>query len=121
MALGLMKGKSVLIGSVLVIVGTLLVMTTFEPAFQDRVESIADPSFSSNRERINMGRVTFDMFKDAPLLGVGGGNYGQASEPYRPKYNVISTSSPHNNLYTQVAEKGILGLGAFIYMWYVFF
>lgn len=122
LALGLIKGKRFVIAIGLVVTLIVLLMSTLEPNFFSyRVKSIGDTTFLSNRQRIEMVKVTFGMLKAHPFLGVGGGNYGQASEPYRHKYGVISKSHPHNNLLSQTAEKGLLGLAAFLYIWYVFF
>ncbi len=119
--LGLMRGKEAMIGIGISLGVVLLIMSGLEPAFSQRVKSISDPNFSSNRDRINMAKVTYEMFKDNPILGVGSGNYGRASEVYRQKYGLETKSHPHNNLLAQLAQKGLLGLGAFIYIWYLFF
>jgi hypothetical protein len=121
LALGLMKGKRFFIGIGIAVIFVILLMSTLEPSFYSRVKSIGDTELHANRERFDMAKVTFEMFKVRPLLGVGGGNYGQASEPYRQKFGVISKSHPQNNLLSQTAEKGLLGLAAFLYIWYVFF
>lgn len=121
LVLGLMRGKRTVITIGCAVTFVVLFMSILQPSFLARVKSIVNPAVFSNLERINMGKVTFEIFKNAPFLGVGVGNYSQASEPYRSKYNVISKSHPHSNILTQIAEKGALGLCVFVYMWYVFF
>jgi len=121
-ALGFMKGGRTIIGlgiAISVVIFYLVFMAPFP--FNSQVKNIVNPEYPSNRERIEMIRVTLDMLKANPILGVGGGNYGAASEVYRQEYGVVSKSHPHNNLFSQTAEKGLLGLGAFLYIWYIFF
>jgi O-antigen ligase len=121
LSLGMMKGKRAFIGIGIAVPLVALLVSVLEPENSWRLKSIGNPAYISNRQRIEMAEVTFETFKANPLLGVGGSNYGQASEPYRQKYGVISKSHPHNNLFSQTAEKGLLGLVAFLYLWYVFF
>lgn len=121
MVLALMKGKRAVMGIGFAVIILTTLVSILEPAFISRIKSIVDPTKFSNLERINMWRASLEMAKESPILGVGPGNYTEASGPYREKYGVVSTSSPHNNYFLQLTEKGVLGLGVFIYLWFVFF
>ena len=113
-ALGALKGKRAVVGICLGLTLLVVLVSSFEENFLSRIKSIADPNNHSNFTRINMLKVTYEMFKESPVFGVGSGNYGEVSEPYRLRYEVANSSHPHNNLLTQVAEKGLLGLSAFL-------
>ena len=119
--LGFMKGRRTAMGIGVAAVLVVSLIALLQPAYWDRIKSIADPSHPGNRPRIQMARVTFHMFKEDPLFGVGAGNYGKGSELFRRQYGVSNKSHPHNNLYSQIAEKGLLGLGVFICIWWIFF
>ncbi len=121
MVLALMKGKKAVIGIGFAVIILMTLVSILEPAILHRITSIGDLTKFSNLERINMWKASLEMAKEAPILGVGPGNYTEASGPYREKYGVISKSSPHNNLFLQLTEKGLLGLGVFVYLWFVFF
>ena len=119
--LGLLKGKRMVIWVGLATIFVVVLMSILQPTFGQRIKSIFDPTYYSNNQRINMAKISIEMFREAPFLGVGEGNYPRASEPFREKYSVTSKSHPHNNLLAQLAGKGLLGLGAYIYMWYIIY
>ena len=70
-----------------------------------------------DRGRLHMWRSTFAMIGDAPLLGVGLGNWEFAYVPYdggkmiEPRYNPLR---PHNDLIWIWAETGTVGLALFV-------
>ena len=115
------KGKKVLILFLTVVVLVFSSLAMIEPGFRDRLKSLIDPEFSSNLDRIGMWKVSMDMLVENPILGVGPGNYPVSSEPYRMKYNVKGKSHPHNNLLSQMTDKGLLGLGVYLWLWVVFY
>ena len=115
------KGKKILIVFLMGIVLVFSSLAALEPGFRDRLKSLVDPEFPSNIERIGMWKVSLDMFGENPILGVGPGNYTLSSGPYRMKYKVIGKSHPHNNLLSQLTEKGMLGLGVYLWLWVVFY
>lgn len=95
--------------------GVLVIST---PVIKDRVSSILDMSNQSNSERVLLWKSAWNMFRDHPLLGVGPGNF---VEVYRPYYISPDAKEPelghaHNNFMQMLAETGIIGLSAFVYM-----
>ncbi|MGH7961803.1 MAG: O-antigen ligase family protein, partial [Candidatus Binatia bacterium] len=55
-----------------------------------------------------------------PLLGWGYGNYKQFRTPYYQRYPWANTKAhAHNNFLQMWIEAGLLGLGAFLYLFWV--
>lgn len=88
------------------------------PLIKNRVCSITDMTNQSNSERILLWNSSWKMFLDYPLVGVGAGNFG---EVYKSRYILPEAKEPglghaHNNFFQMLAEAGVIGVSAFIYM-----
>lgn len=103
------------------IISALLVLIFF-PAVRTRAVSIMDlKADQSNLERIRIWQTTLDMIQDRRLFGVGIGNYRAVFDQYREQYGASSHSHAHNTLLQVMAENGLIGLIAYLFIWYVFF
>ena len=92
------------------------------PTLLNRVSTIADLNMQSNSERLLMWQSAWQMFKDNPLFGVGYGSYKVA---YQTKYispdaKERTLEHAHNNFMQMLAECGIVGFAAFVFMWIYF-
>lgn len=93
------------------------------PAIKDRVQSIAHYQ-SGTDDRIPLWTSAWHMFQDHPVFGIGPGNF---SEVYVPHYMLPQAKEPylvhaHNNFIHMLAETGIIGELAFIYLFgYILF
>jgi len=97
-------------------VPALLVFVTFLPLdLFGRLISVFDMKKASNFERVRMVQAGVEMIRDHPVLGLGPANVKQNYSLYR-KADVPSPRPPHlhNNIVQLWAERGILGLGAYI-------
>jgi len=97
-------------------VPALLLFVTFLPLdLFGRLISTFDMKQSSNFDRIRMLEAGVEMIRDHPLLGVGPANVKEAYAIYR-KQDAPRPRPPHlhNNVVQLWAERGILGLGAYI-------
>jgi len=70
--------------------------------------------------RIGLVLITWDMFKDRPMLGVGFGHFRDHAPPYArnpssPYYAFASAAMEHNNFLSILAECGLAGL--ILYVW----
>jgi O-antigen ligase len=100
----------------------VLVLIAVSPGLRARVISITNVETDwSNLGRIRIWRTTADVIATAPVLGVGDGNYRAAMAPYLARYGAKAHSHPHNALLQQWATKGLIGLAAYIAIWFVFF
>ena len=83
--------------------------------------------------RINAGKKSIELFKSSPLFGVGLGNYGNYSEERtqfefhllnqrnRLTYQELGSYSPHNVLFSVLAESGVFGITTFLILLAYFF
>lgn len=94
----------------------LVLFVTFMPLpLFSRLISTFDARQSSNFDRIRMLEAGVEMIKDHPLLGVGPANVKEAYSIYR-RHDAPRPRPPHlhNNVVQLWAERGILGLGAYL-------
>jgi putative inorganic carbon (hco3(-)) transporter len=102
--------------ALLMLVPVILLVTV--PTLRQRVLSIGDTRFASNSERLQMWRIGARVLQDHPLLGVGPGNIRNVSASYQtPEQHQTYGHWGHlHNTYVHIAaERGILGLAAFLF------
>ncbi len=80
-----------------------------------RVISTFDVKQESNFDRLRMLEAGAEMIRDFPLLGVGPANVKEVYSIYR-RHDAPRARPPHlhNNVVQLWAERGVLGLGAYI-------
>ena len=113
------------------------------PALEQRVSEISrvTPSsftlqvpreeiFLSLHQRLLMWNVSKDIFLSRPVMGAGLGNFQTSFARTQPKTLLehpnlrelkALTQSPHNEIFFQLAQGGIVGLGLFLFMFMVLF
>jgi O-antigen ligase len=94
----------------------LILFVTFLPIDRfSRLISTFDVKQESNFDRIRMLEAGAEMIRDFPLLGVGPANVKEVYAIYR-KQDAPRARPPHlhNNVVQLWAERGILGLAAYI-------
>ena len=94
----------------------LILFVTFLPMnLFSRLISTFDMKQESNFDRIRMLEAGVEMIRDFPLLGVGPANVKEVYAIYR-KQDAPRARPPHlhNNVVQLWAERGILGLGAYL-------
>jgi len=96
--------------------GLALLVISFLPlSFFGRLVSAFDTKQSSNLDRIRMVQAGVEIIKDYPLLGVGPANIKEIYPIYR-KHDAPRFRIPHlhNNFVQLWAERGVLGLAAYL-------
>jgi O-antigen ligase len=95
-------------------VGLLVISFLPLPLF-GRLVSVFDTKQSSNLDRIRMVQAGVEIIKDYPLLGVGPANVKEVYPLYR-KHDAPRFRIPHlhNNAVQLWAERGVLGLAAYL-------
>jgi hypothetical protein len=117
-ASGLTRRYVLLLGLLLVAAATLAVPSPL----QQRALSIIDPADPTARERFHFWEAGWRMVQDAPLLGLGPGGVKRHYPAYRdPAARRPATGHLHNNLVQIAAERGVLGLAAWLTIWIAFF
>jgi O-antigen ligase len=88
----------------------------------ERVQSIVNLEDETLRDRVAMWRSGLAMIADHPLLGVGPGEVRAWYQHYRrPEAIRPSTGHLHNSPIQVAAERGLPALGAWVWLWVVFF
>ncbi|MCF8366121.1 MAG: O-antigen ligase family protein [Bacteroidales bacterium] len=86
------------------------------------VNNISDPKSATNINRLKIWGVTMDMISDHPTLGVGSGNWKIQCPTYfgdtHFDKDVQNWLRPHNDYLWVWSEKGILGLIAFLWIFF---
>jgi len=115
---GLTRRYSWLLG-LLVLAGLALAVPS---PLRHRALSIVDPADPTSRERLYFWHAGWRMVKDAPFLGLGPGGVKRHYPEYRdPAARRPSTGHLHNNVVQIAAERGVLGLAAWLSIWVAFF
>lgn len=86
-----------------------------------KIVSIFDPSSPSVSERLYFWEAGRRMLRDAPFLGLGPGGVRRHYPAYKdPGARRPGTSHLHNNVVQIAAERGLLGLAAWVAIWVTF-
>jgi O-antigen ligase len=94
-----------------------LVSKLLHLGLEHRALSIFDTHNESNAIRFELWKLALRMFKDHPLTGVGVGNFRTMFLTYHPGLIGGDTwGSAHNCYLHQLAERGLLGLAALLYL-----
>lgn len=94
----------------LVVVGAAAFIYLTDPQFVQRAETILSPRESrdaASRSRLEIWKAGLAMIRDHPILGVGTGNFPQATGRYAPEYEGMNA---HSTYIRCAAELGIPGL-----------
>ena len=101
---------------ILAIAGGVFIAT---PSLSERFSTITNMQMQSNSERLLMWESALEMFEDNPIFGVGYGQYKFAyqNEYISPEARERFQEHAHNNFLQMLAECGIFGAAAFIFLW----
>ncbi len=106
----------------LVLLAAAILAVAVPSPLKTRVLSMTDRADPSATERIYFWAAGSRMVRDAPLLGLGPGGVKQRYPEYRdPAARRPGTGHLHNNLVQIAAERGLLGLAAWLAIWLTFF
>lgn len=99
-------------------------------AIPQRIISIYEDNFSSLNPRLLIWNTAFEMIKDRPFLGIGIGLFKMDYLDYQAGFleqnsyylKYLSRAEEAHNEYLQLAaELGIIGLGIFLYILFIFY
>ena len=101
----------------LIVVGLLLVSLVDSDAIYERAASTISLDDPSNRDRMAMAVTGLRMIDAYPWLGIGPGRMERVYPAWRVDWGV-NEENPHlhNNLLQIAAERGLLGLAAWLWM-----
>ncbi len=112
--------RGLVAAAALVIVAGGLVLAL--PTIRARVETIGDPNNDTTRDRMAMMLVGFDIIAAHPLTGIGPEGVKRVYPRMVPPEGMRrSTSHLHNTPLQIAAERGLVGLAAWLWIFVAFF
>lgn len=113
------KGRWLLIGGLIVLA---LAALAGPPHLRQRLASMTNPDDATLRERQHMWQSGLAMWKEQPWLGVGPGGVKRQYWRYVvPEAVKTRTGHVHNTPLQILAERGVIGLGAWLWLWVAFY
>jgi O-antigen ligase len=126
--LGLGVGAALILGSrrrawLLVLPMAALAVFLLAPsAVKDRMRSITDPQDVTALERLYMWGSGLQIMRDHPITGVGMNGVSQVYPAYKdPRALRERRGHLHNNVMQVAAERGLLGLACWLWIWVAFY
>lgn len=116
--LGILRGgrAALAVGACVVVLGFFLALAG--PGVRERMLVIFDPAVNLGRSQI--WQANLDMIEDRPLLGWGYGNYRKFRDSYYQRYpDADTTAHAHNNFLQMWVDTGIIGVSAFLFLFWV--
>jgi O-antigen ligase len=98
--------KTILKSSIVAALVVAVIMITV-PLFSQRMSAIF--SLEKNSYRLNNWKISWNIFLQHPLVGVGSGMLPSYLEPYKEKGLIDFTSHAHNMYIHELAEDGVPG------------
>ncbi len=111
---------------VMVVVGTAIVTTRPSPRLARRVSATFDVRDPSLNQRLYVWKHTAPLILSRPLLGWGFGTLlGRFPDAGSPEWqshfglSVVGIDTPHNEILHVAFSVGLIGLGAYLWVWIV--
>lgn len=103
-----------------VLLVVILIGLGVAPKVLDRVGTMTDTGYSANFDRLDRWASAWRMYLDNPILGVGYGTYADRRQEgyvhHKSAYSSQIRMGAHNLYLEILAETGILGLLAFLWL-----
>jgi O-antigen ligase len=101
------------------LIALIIIVLLAPAAIQDRIMSITDiENNRSNLGRIALWKGALLMFEDNPVKGVGINNFREVYMESYKQPNTVANSHAHNTYLNFLAETGIIGFSALIYLFF---
>ena len=103
-------------------VAALMIFLVSPEAVRERIRSIIDPQDLTARERLYMWSSGAQIFRDHPWTGVGIHGVKRVYTTYKhPNALRDQRGHLHNNFIQIAAERGLIGLGCWLWIWGAFY
>ena len=123
LVLGAIRGRRTLIA--LLVAGAVVfgAASAASPSIRAKLLTTFDPQYKANQHRVFLWNRSLEMVGDHPVFGIGWGNYQAVCPEYIDK---VDPDFPfkfrsHNLFLNLLAETGMVGLGAFLWLWVAIF
>ncbi|WP_147370716.1 O-antigen ligase family protein, partial [Meiothermus taiwanensis] len=105
-------------GHLLLILGGALALYFWLPSSLERLATVFNPDYFSNRSRLEIWGVAWRAFLERPLTGIGIGGFQTYYLEHAPPNAIEPTATHVHNLFLSLlAEAGLLGLLGFLGLW----
>ena len=85
------------------------------------LSGVANPGDDNIATRLVLWDISWEVFKEHPLFGVGMGDYSTEAEELLRERNVTTTVDSHNIYLHLLATRGLVGFLPFVFFWFVVF
>ena len=107
---------------VLALLGIFVAAALAMPAVHRRLETIGNPADDTTRDRLAMLKGGLRFVREHPLTGIGPGQVKRLYPAYAPPEALRRHTSHLHNTPLQIAvERGLVGLGLWLWIFAVFF
>jgi O-antigen ligase len=106
----------------------ILLMVVMSNSLIARIDTISDPYYGNNADRIVLWKEALQDFADSPLIGMGYGRFNDVGLQYWGSKGIIwvairgrilnNDSHAHNSYLHFMAEGGIVGLWLTMFVWW---
>jgi len=101
---------------------SLMILVMLLPApYRSRVESIWNPKFRTNVQRLELVRGGIAIFKEHPIIGVGTMDLAEVYREHMPPGAVYVHGHMHSDFLQVAVQMGVVGLAAFCILIVSFF
>jgi len=114
------------IGLTTVLPAVLIVLTTSSAL--SHIDTITDPYYGTNADRIRIWKEALGDFEDSPLIGIGFGRFNDTDLQYWGVKNIVwvathgkivnDDSHAHNSFLHFLAEGGVAGFAITMFVWW---
>lgn len=115
--------KRLVVTSLIAFLGVVMILFA-PPKYWEEMQTISDTKETTAQTRLHYWKAAFEMYKDYPIIGVGGSNGGARMPEYITGVRDPNTEwgrTFHGTLPQVMAEQGTLGLGLYLAMMYMAF
>jgi probable O-glycosylation ligase (exosortase A-associated) len=116
--------RTAIIAIVMVILSGGLLLSMLPERYIEDMQSISDTEDSTRVERLRSWELSWMMYKDNPVIGVGAGNFPWNVDRYQALTDWWGTAKPlggrqvHSMYFEVLADLGTLGILLFLYIVY---
>jgi O-antigen ligase len=115
---GIFVNRKFLLAFILIVVLSAVILPS---GYTDRAKSIFDPNHVSNKSRIDMWKIGWQMFEEHPFTGIADSHIKEIYETYKKPEVKGEGVHLHNNFIMILATTGIFGFISFIGMFITIF
>lgn len=118
LAIAFLAARRLAIGFFATTAAVAAVAFTFVEPLRWRLQTVIDPNYYSNSERVFLWLINWEMFKDYPILGIGYQENENRAREYATRlgHPDAFTGHAHNNYLQMLSGTGAVGLVLYLFI-----